>query len=290
MKTLSRSALEAILVNIDDGVIVVDENHMVHWCNDAAARIFLTTRRHLLGAGMESLIPPKLRASHANSLWQFQQSSEVSRPMTSRGGIIEGLRADGSLVPLGISVARVQDKSQTFFVAVIRDATAAVQQQEELRRLANNDHLTGLLNRRAFIDRVAEVDAQGGSGGTLAIFDIDHFKRINDQYGHPVGDKVLAAFARRLDEGVGPDALTARWGGEEFISFHRDVTEWTVTGAIKGFSAELQSAPIKAGRLPSRYPFLRALPIGHRKNLLLQLWSAPISCCIWRSMRDVVGW
>ncbi len=249
MKTLSRSALEAILVNIDDGVIVVDENHMVHWCNDAAARIFLTTRRHLLGAGMESLIPPKLRASHANSLWQFQQSSEVSRPMTSRGGIIEGLRADGSLVPLGISVARVQDKSQTFFVAVIRDATAAVQQQEELRRLANNDHLTGLLNRRAFIDRVAEVDAQGGSGGTLAIFDIDHFKRINDQYGHPVGDQVLAAFARRLDERVGQEAFTARWGGEEFISFHRDVAELTVTRAIREFSANLQSAPIDAGKV-----------------------------------------
>ncbi|MGE8106755.1 GGDEF domain-containing protein [Allorhizobium sp. NPDC080224] len=198
---------------------------------------------------MESLIPPRLRDAHANSLWKFHQSCEVSRPMTSRGGVIKGLRADGSLVSLSISVAKVQDKSQTFFVAVIRDATASVQQQEELRRLANNDHLTGLLNRRAFIDRVAEVDAQGGTGGTLAIFDIDHFKRINDHYGHPIGDQVLAAFARRLDERVGQEALTARWGGEEFISFHRDATEWTVTRAIKEFSAELQFAPIEAGEV-----------------------------------------
>lgn len=249
MKTLSRSALEAILVNIDDGVLVVDEDQIVQWCNDAAARIFLTRRKHLLGCRVESLIPPELRDAHSNSLWKFQHSSEISRPMTSRGGIIEGLRSDGSLVPLGISVAKVRDKSHTFFVAVIRDATAAVQQQNELRRLADSDHLTGLLNRRAFLSCVAEADAQASSGGTLVIFDIDHFKSINDRYGHPVGDEVLAAFAKRLQRWFGQQAVIARWGGEEFISYNLDLTELRVSRAIREFSAELQSAPIEAGEV-----------------------------------------
>ncbi len=80
------------------------------------------------------------------------------------------------------------------------------------RRLAETDPLTGLLNRRAFLDHaIGRAGAQ-----TLVIIDIDHFKRVNDTIGHDGGDEVLRVFARALRASVEAGALVARLGGEEF--------------------------------------------------------------------------
>lgn len=100
-----------------------------------------------------------------------------------------------------------------------RNATLE-QQQDELLWLATRDALTGLYNRREFM-RLAEHElrrAQRDGGYTSAIVvDLDHFKAINDRYGHPAGDKVLAHVASCLQGGVRSTDLVARIGGEEFI-------------------------------------------------------------------------
>lgn len=93
--------------------------------------------------------------------------------------------------------------------------------QRELETLGRTDALTGLLNRRAFMERLArEAHRQARSGRplTLVMFDIDHFKCVNDRHGHPAGDEVLAAFARIL-KACTRDRVDAagRWGGEEFV-------------------------------------------------------------------------
>ncbi|MFN8508188.1 MAG: GGDEF domain-containing protein [Dehalococcoidia bacterium] len=89
---------------------------------------------------------------------------------------------------------------------------------EELRReaqfRADHDSLTGLLNRRAWFSLAADADAT-----SVAIFDIDFFKRINDTYGHPVGDHVLKEVAWRLGGLLGPGSALGRLGGEEFAAF-----------------------------------------------------------------------
>jgi diguanylate cyclase len=89
---------------------------------------------------------------------------------------------------------------------------------DEYKRIANTDSLTRLNNRRAFDDRLAGVyDSQRGRGTTaLIVCDIDHFKRINDTFGHPVGDKILATVANIIKTSVRKDAFVARTGGEEF--------------------------------------------------------------------------
>lgn len=90
----------------------------------------------------------------------------------------------------------------------------------QLRRLSEADALTGLNNRRAAIARLDALAAQTGPEGTrhvLFLIDVDHFKQINDTYGHPVGDDVLVALARRLKAACRPTDLVARWGGEEFL-------------------------------------------------------------------------
>jgi diguanylate cyclase len=84
----------------------------------------------------------------------------------------------------------------------------------QLRDAAERDLLTGLRNRRGFLDAAAHLRA--GTRATLALLDIDFFKRINDIFGHDEGDLVLRDFASRITETMRRSDLVARWGGEEF--------------------------------------------------------------------------
>lgn len=93
--------------------------------------------------------------------------------------------------------------------------------QEQLKVLAATDALTGLANRRAFRDRLKQEQAlidRKGLPASLLMMDLDHFKRINDTYGHPAGDEVLRHFARLCGQVFRASDLVARWGGEEFIA------------------------------------------------------------------------
>lgn len=92
-------------------------------------------------------------------------------------------------------------------------------QATELARLARTDPLTGLANRRALFERFEQAcraSVPEGSQPSLLVMDLDHFKRINDRYGHPVGDAVLRDLAELLRREVPPAGQVARIGGEEF--------------------------------------------------------------------------
>ncbi|ACA19370.1 response regulator receiver modulated diguanylate cyclase [Methylobacterium sp. 4-46] len=100
--------------------------------------------------------------------------------------------------------------------ARLRAAERVTRMQRELIRLAETDSLTELLNRRAFVQRVAEIAGRAGNHGKLALVvaDIDNFKRINDEHGHALGDVAIQGVATALSEV--PDSLVGRLGGEEF--------------------------------------------------------------------------
>lgn len=90
----------------------------------------------------------------------------------------------------------------------------------EAQAVAESDSLTGLANRRAFQARLIRAMAQSAADGTplsIAFCDIDHFKSINDNFGHDTGDRILKMVADALAEGVGEDAFVGRFGGEEFL-------------------------------------------------------------------------
>ena len=90
----------------------------------------------------------------------------------------------------------------------------------KLNEVAIRDELTGLHNRRYILERLQEELERCQRGGTnlhLAIIDLDHFKRINDQFGHPVGDEVLRCFATLARDSLRRTDLVARFGGEEFV-------------------------------------------------------------------------
>jgi diguanylate cyclase (GGDEF)-like protein len=94
--------------------------------------------------------------------------------------------------------------------------------------LATRDELTGLLNRRHMIEVLTQhrkrLERSGHHRFCLALLDIDHFKRINDTYGHGVGDEVLRNFAKVVQSGLRDTDVLARWGGEEFLVLLNDTS------------------------------------------------------------------
>ncbi len=91
---------------------------------------------------------------------------------------------------------------------------------EQIRQLATHDDLTGLLNRRAMLDRMQleqRRSLRSGSPLLIAQLDIDHFKAVNDTHGHAAGDLVLQSFADTVRRNVRDTDVLARWGGEEFV-------------------------------------------------------------------------
>jgi two-component system cell cycle response regulator len=99
--------------------------------------------------------------------------------------------------------------------ARLRGAERLASMQRQLIRLATTDPLTGTLNRRAFFERGHEACSKAAAGTALSaiMFDVDHFKRINDEYGHDIGDEALRGVGREVTEQC---ALVGRLGGEEF--------------------------------------------------------------------------
>jgi diguanylate cyclase (GGDEF)-like protein len=95
-----------------------------------------------------------------------------------------------------------------------------IEQTKKLELLATRDFLTGLSNRRDFLNRAGQEEKRFNRTGrpfALILIDIDHFKRVNDTYGHACGDKVLTNVSRCLERALRAQDILGRWGGEEFI-------------------------------------------------------------------------
>jgi diguanylate cyclase (GGDEF)-like protein len=104
--------------------------------------------------------------------------------------------------------------------ALLKKNALITEQAKKLELLATKDFLTGLSNRRDFLERADQEEKRFKRTGrpfSLILFDIDHFKRVNDTFGHTCGDKVLTSVSRALEKALRAQDILARWGGEEFI-------------------------------------------------------------------------
>jgi diguanylate cyclase (GGDEF)-like protein len=123
---------------------------------------------------------------------------------------------------------------------------------EELRRLATRDQLTGLLNRREFDRILAEESERASRFGrplALVLVDIDHFKKVNDTHGHPVGDEVLREVARRLGGLMRSVDRVTRFGGEEFALLAMEMDRGVALEAARRICAEMHREPVRVGKL-----------------------------------------
>jgi diguanylate cyclase (GGDEF)-like protein len=108
----------------------------------------------------------------------------------------------------------------TISIAFILLAMAKERTEYRHRAAARTDPLTGIANRRGLLEQAVASRRAGGDARSIALllFDLDHFKAINDRFGHAVGDRVLQIFADTAKSHIGADGLIGRWGGDEFVA------------------------------------------------------------------------
>lgn len=184
--------------------------------NDALCALVGRDRSQLIGRRDSDVTHPDDSEMIAELAWRILRGEMSSSTHEQRF-----VRPDGQIVWVITHAVflRDDDGRPLSWVCQFVDITARRAAEAELERLARHDVLTGLLNRRAFQERLAGELARAQRGGgslSLIVLDIDDFKAINDQHGHPGGDRVLAEVGRRLHALARTGEPIARIGGEEF--------------------------------------------------------------------------
>ena len=161
-------------------------------------------------------------------------------------------RFDGSLLWGDYMVTAVVDPdgATSGYVAVIRDMTEEHSRSQKLIDAAWTDPLTGLFNRRGFEARIESLRArQGAAAGlqTWIMIDIDHFKIVNDTFGHETGDEVLKAVALSLQSTLREKDCLARFGGEEFVLLLPGETEAVGVAVAERLRKKVQALAIEVG-------------------------------------------
>ncbi len=145
----------------------------------------------------------------------FELANSLSNDLVFRqqgGSLVIGL-------PQTIGIASTSVLSGLFIALLLLTVNAHM--ANRLRHLLSTDELTRLGSRRGLLEQgpaFLQRSAQGGQAMAVMMVDIDHFKRINDRYGHPVGDAILKHCARVMRASLRPEAMLARYGGEEFCA------------------------------------------------------------------------
>ncbi len=172
--------------------------------------------------GRRVIVEDILHHPHWESIREPARSAGLracwSEPVISSGGEVIATFAVYHRVPrtpTNDDIERIQRAADLASLAIERKKL-----EEELERRASHDHLTGLYNRET-LERLIQTEIQRAARYrtqfSIVMLDIDHFKPINDRYGHPVGDEVLIRFAREVTELIRAADTLARWGGEEFM-------------------------------------------------------------------------
>ena len=210
--------LEDLVQLSPDAIIVSDEDGRIVFANQTCGSLLGYSTEDLLGQTIEILVPEAVRANHETYRKDFLETSEA-RAM-GRLTHLEACKRSGECVPVDISLTPVLSNGQNFVVATIRDATRQRELIDKLDSLASTDPLTGALNRRSFYrvaERELERKARHGHSVSLMMIDIDHFKRINDDYGHDAGDQALIDMTQTSTELLRKNDSFSRIGGEEFV-------------------------------------------------------------------------
>lgn len=225
-RSRSRAALiDGVLEAISDQAAVLDADGVVLQTNLAWATTPAAHREVMERSPVGSAYPEALR-------------SQVSRPARITAEGIEAVLR-GGLPSFQSDYDTEGDNGRAYSVQVdpLPDGGAVVRHvdisfrkhlQRQLAHRATHDPLTGLPNRMVMTERLGQAlirATRTQSGLALLFCDVDHFKQINDSQGHAVGDQVLTAVARRLEESVRQSDVVARFGGDEFVVLLEEVQD-----------------------------------------------------------------
>ena len=238
-----RTRHDLILASADDGIIGLDPDVRAGFVNPAAARMLGWEVDDLIGGRIDELVMPELAGPVRTGR---QESGE---------GVMR--RRDGGGFPGEYTINPIdEDGEPRGAVVVFRDVTArkraearTLEDLADARERAAIDPLTELANHRTFHERLrTEIQRarRHGRGLSLVLMDLDHFKRVNDQHGHQVGDRVLEHAAQVMSAETRTGDMLARVGGEEFAMILPEADEAEAFRA-----AERVRTAVAAARFPA---------------------------------------
>lgn len=249
-----RERLSAAVAMTTDGIAILGVGGTLEFVNAAFARMHGLSVTALTGAPWQRVYASEESDRLARAFGPVVLSVGAWR------GEATGQRADGSSFPQAVSISQLPNGGQ---VLVVRDITEAKKAEASLRFQARHDELTGLLNRRGFLEQAAQtITAERRAATPMAMLfgDLDRFKSINDTYGHDVGDDALRAAASTLQSVFRESDLLARLGGDEFTVLASRLTPADVDGLRERL--EVQLAFDNAARRARDEPWQLGMSLG----------------------------
>jgi diguanylate cyclase (GGDEF)-like protein/PAS domain S-box-containing protein len=211
----SERQLDSILDNAAEGMIVLSATGGIERFNRQAQQMFGYSAQEVRALHLQQITV---------ELGYEEQGVGVAGWMQRLLGShreVTGRRKDGSIFPLELAVSEIaMSPGPNKFTAIVRDITDRKSWESRIYSLAYSDSLTGLPNRLLLRDRLEHAIAAAQRNRTLVgvlFFDLDHFKAINDSYGHHVGDELLREIAERTRSCVREIDTVSRLGGDEFV-------------------------------------------------------------------------
>ncbi|MCG7495675.1 EAL domain-containing protein [Vibrio sp. Of7-15] len=204
-----------ILSQTSEAVLITDKFNKIVQVNNAVEKISGYKEHELLGQDPSILSSGFQSNDHYKNMWATLHKTG------SWSGEIWNRHKKGHVYPEDLSINSVKNQQGqiTNYIAIFRDITQRKYNEQKLQFLADYEELTGLENRRNFIENLAndvKSSQERNSSLSLIFLDLDNFKYINTTYGHGMGDKLLVSVAERLKNLIGENGRACRYGGDEF--------------------------------------------------------------------------
>ena len=213
----SEIRIRAVMDNVVDAVITIDENGVIESANQAVRHVFGYTPEELLGQKITLLMPAPYGEEHDHYVDDYLTSGKSK--VLGVGREVIGKRKDGTVFPMDLAVTEMWLHGQRYFIGIARDITERKEQMAAIEYQALHDALTDLPNRTLLSDRLHQAilsAIRGDQPLAFIIMDLDHFKEINDTLGHHNGDLILQQVANRVRGVLRESDTVARLGGDEF--------------------------------------------------------------------------
>lgn len=221
MRELKQSRLEIeklskVVEQIDDAVAITDKYGKITYVNQAFLHQTGYEKDEVLAKTLTLLKSGKHSKEFYQELWRTILKGNVFR------GTIINKKKNGDLYYENKTITPMKDDQNNIisYVSSGKDVTQENLLNQEIKRIASIDNLTGIYNRHKFealFDLEAERAKRYSLPLSMIMIDIDHFKSINDSYGHDIGDEILQHLVKTIESNIRKIDIFARWGGEEFL-------------------------------------------------------------------------
>ena len=229
-----------------EGILITDaQGHIVN-VNRAFSVITGYAREEVMGQTPRLLESDRYDDEFYQTVWQALREHDYWH------GELWCRRKNGSQFAALLTISAVPDMRGNIehYAAMFSDITALKENQQQLERVAHYDLLTGLPNRLLLGDRLKQAIRQTRRRGmhlAVVFIDLDGFKKVNDQHGHGVGDKLLSVLSRRMTQVLREGDTLARLGGDEFVAILVDLPDISVSVPILDRLIEVAAQPVPIG-------------------------------------------